>query len=52
MLASDIDVVVIACTSRFHPEYLQAAVDAGKHVFIEKPHALDPPGIQTVDQRL
>jgi myo-inositol 2-dehydrogenase/D-chiro-inositol 1-dehydrogenase len=48
VLESDIDVVVIACTSRFHPEYLRAAVDAGKHIFIEKPHAIDPPGIQSV----
>ncbi len=42
------DVVVIACASRFHPQYLKAAIDAGKHVFVEKPHALDPPGIRLV----
>ncbi len=40
------DVVLIACSSKFHPQYLKAAVDAGKHVFIEKPHAIDPPGIK------
>ncbi len=34
--------------SRFHPAYLKAAVDAGKHVFLEKLHAIDPPGIRTV----
>jgi myo-inositol 2-dehydrogenase/D-chiro-inositol 1-dehydrogenase len=48
VIESDVDVVLIACTSRFHPIYLKAVVDAGKHVFVEKPHAIDPPGIQTV----
>jgi len=48
VIASDVDVVLIACTSKFHPAYLKAAVDAGKHVFVEKPHAIDPPGIHVV----
>lgn len=50
VLASDIDVALIACASRFHPAYTQAAVAAGKHVFVEKPHAIDPPGIHVVQQ--
>lgn len=50
VIASDVDVVLIACASRFHPIYLKAAVDAGKHVFVEKPHAVDPPGIRMVEQ--
>jgi predicted dehydrogenase len=40
------DVVLIACASRFHPKYLRAAVDAGKHVFVEKPHGIDPAGVR------
>jgi predicted dehydrogenase len=48
VLDSGVDVVLIACASRFHPKYLQAAIEAGKHVFVEKPHALDPPGIKIV----
>ena len=40
------DVVLIACASRFHPYYLRAAVDAGKHVFVEKPHGIDPVGVR------
>ena len=48
VIDSGVDVVVIACASRFHPEYLKAAIDAGKHVFVEKPHAIDPPGIRSV----
>jgi len=48
VIASGVDVVLIACTSRFHPFFLKAAVDAGKHVFVEKPHAIDPPGVRLV----
>jgi predicted dehydrogenase len=39
-----VDVVLIACASKFHPMYSEAAVKAGKHVFVEKPHAIDPVG--------
>jgi len=48
VLQSDIDVVLIACSSHFHPAYLRAAIEAGKHTFCEKPHALDVPGIKSV----
>ena len=48
VIASDVDVVLIACTSKFHAKYTKASVDAGKHTFNEKPHAIDPPGIQLV----
>ena len=40
------DVVLIACASKFHPMYSEAAVKAGKHIFVEKPHAIDPVGIR------
>jgi myo-inositol 2-dehydrogenase / D-chiro-inositol 1-dehydrogenase len=43
-----VDVVIIANAAKFHPMHLKAAVEAGKHVFVEKPHAIDPYGIQTV----
>ena len=46
VLQSGIDVVLIACTSHFHPVFFKAAVDAGKHVFIEKPVAVDPAGVR------
>ncbi len=42
------DVVIIANAAKFHPLHLKAAIEAGKHVFVEKPHAIDPHGIQTV----
>lgn len=41
-----VDVVLIAAASHFHPLHLKAAVDAGKHVFCEKPHAVDVPGLK------
>ena len=43
------DVVLIACASKFHPMYTEAAIKAGKHVFVEKPHAIDPPGIRRIE---
>ena len=49
VIDSDVDAVLIACSSRFHPQYLKAAVDAGKHVFVEKPHSLDVPGLRVVE---
>ena len=39
------DVVLIACASRFHAPYGLAAVKAKKHVFIEKPAAIDVAGV-------
>jgi len=40
------DVVLIACASKFHPMYSEAAIKAGKPVFVEKPHAIDPVGVR------
>jgi predicted dehydrogenase len=42
------DVVIIANAAKFHPLHLKAAVEAGKHVFVEKPHAIDPAAIHVV----
>lgn len=40
------DIVLIACASKFHPMYAEAAIKAGKHVFVEKPHGIDPVGVR------
>ena len=40
------DVVIIANAAKFHSMHALAAIEAGKHVFVEKPHAIDPIGIQ------
>jgi len=44
------DAVLVACASRFHPKYTLAAVEAKKHLFVEKPHAMDAAGIKIVQQ--
>ncbi len=41
-----VDVVLIAGASHFHPTHLTAAVAANKHIFCEKPHGLDVPGLK------
>jgi len=46
VIDSGVDVVLIAGASHFHPIHLKAAVDAGKHVFCEKPHGLDVPAMK------
>jgi myo-inositol 2-dehydrogenase / D-chiro-inositol 1-dehydrogenase len=43
-----VDVVLIACSAKYHPVYLEAAIKAGRHVFVEKPHAIDPVGVRQV----
>jgi predicted dehydrogenase len=42
------DVVLIANAAKFHPMHAMAALQAGKHVFLEKPHAIDPAGIKAI----
>jgi predicted dehydrogenase len=42
------DVVLLATPPHFRPMHLAAAIDAGKHVFCEKPVAVDVPGVKKV----
>lgn len=48
VLASDADVVMLATPPGFRPLQFEAAVAAGKHVFMEKPLATDAPGVRRV----
>jgi myo-inositol 2-dehydrogenase/D-chiro-inositol 1-dehydrogenase len=48
VIDSGVDVVLLASTPAFRPEHFRAAVAAGKHVFCEKPVAVDGPGIRSV----
>jgi predicted dehydrogenase len=48
VLASDVDLVILATPPHFRPAHLEAAVAAGKHVFLEKPVAVDGPGVRKV----
>jgi predicted dehydrogenase len=42
------DAVTIACASKFHPYYAKAAIEAGRHVFVEKPHGVDAAGLHVM----
>jgi myo-inositol 2-dehydrogenase / D-chiro-inositol 1-dehydrogenase len=48
VLDSDVDVVLLATPPHFRPEHFKAAIEAKKHVFMEKPLAVDPVGIRTI----
>ncbi len=48
MAMPEIDVVLLCTPTHFRPEQFKAAVEAGKHIFMEKPCAVDPTGIRTV----
>lgn len=48
VIASGVDVVLLATPPAFRPLHLTAAIDAGKHVFCEKPMAVDAPGVRKV----
>lgn len=45
---SGVDVVLLATPPGFRPAHLKYAVEAGKHVFCEKPIAVDAPGVRSV----
>ncbi|MDF1814606.1 MAG: Gfo/Idh/MocA family oxidoreductase [Verrucomicrobiales bacterium] len=46
VLDSDIDVILLTTTPGFRPLHLRAAVEAGKHIFAEKPMAVDAAGVR------
>jgi len=48
VLASDIDLVLLTTPPAFRPMHFKAAIEAGKHVFFEKPVAVDATGVRSV----
>ena len=42
--SKEVDAIVIATPPYYHPQHLEAAIAAGKHVYLEKPVAVDVPG--------
>ncbi len=48
VLECDVNYVILATPPGFRPWHLKAAVEAGKHIFAEKPVAVDGPGIRAV----
>jgi predicted dehydrogenase len=48
VIASGVDVVLLCSPPGFRPQHIQAAVNANKHIFAEKPVAVDGPGVRAV----
>jgi myo-inositol 2-dehydrogenase/D-chiro-inositol 1-dehydrogenase len=48
VIDSGVDIILLTTTPAFRPLHFEAAVAAGKHVFIEKPFALDIPGLKSI----
>jgi myo-inositol 2-dehydrogenase / D-chiro-inositol 1-dehydrogenase len=48
MLAGDVDAVAIISPPYFHPQQSLDAIDAGKHVYLAKPVAVDVPGCNKI----
>jgi predicted dehydrogenase len=46
--SKEVDAIVVATPPYFHPQHLEAVVAAGKHVYLEKPVAVDVPGAKRV----
>ncbi|MEX2569371.1 MAG: Gfo/Idh/MocA family oxidoreductase [Cyclobacteriaceae bacterium] len=48
VLDAGVDVVILTTPPAFRPAHFKAAVDAGRHVFCEKPVAVDAPGVRSI----
>jgi len=48
VIESGVDIILLATPPVFRPEHVEAAVSAGKHVFMEKPVAVDPVGVRQI----
>lgn len=48
VIASGVDVMILTTPPGFRPDHLRASVEAGKHVFCEKPVAVDATGVRSV----
>lgn len=48
VIESGVDIIILATPPFFRPEHFAAAVDARKHVFMEKPVAVDPVGARSI----
>ncbi len=50
VIDSGVDIVLFATPPYFRPQHVKAAIEAGKHVFQEKPVAVDPYGARIMDE--
>ena len=46
LVSSDVDIVMLATPPGYRPEHFEAAVNAKKHIFCEKPFGTDPVGVR------
>jgi myo-inositol 2-dehydrogenase / D-chiro-inositol 1-dehydrogenase len=50
VLAQDVNYVILGTPPGFRPYHFEAAVKAGKHIFMEKPVAVDAPGVRKIHE--
>jgi len=50
VLATDVQMVLLVAPPHWRAQHFQAAIEAGKHVFMEKPGGVDPKGIRSLIQ--
>jgi myo-inositol 2-dehydrogenase/D-chiro-inositol 1-dehydrogenase len=48
VVAAGVDLIILGAPPFFRPEHLKTAIEGGKHVFTEKPVAVDPVGVRSV----
>jgi predicted dehydrogenase len=48
LIESDVEVVLLATPPHFRPLHFETAVEAKKHIFMEKPVAVDPTGVRSI----
>jgi predicted dehydrogenase len=48
VIDSGVDVIILATPPHFRPQHLAYAVEKGKHAFVEKPVAVDAPGVRSI----
>ncbi len=48
LMATDIDIALLCCPPGFRARHLKAAIEAGKHVFMEKPGCVDSVGVRSL----
>ena len=48
LLDTDVDIVLLATPTHFRPIHVKATINSGRHVFAEKPVAVDGPGIRSI----
>ncbi len=48
VIDTDVDIIILATPPYFRPSHFKAAIEARKHVFMEKPVAVDPVGVRSI----